>query len=417
MVFRSTFWRQTCAFGCVLFLACGGTTGEEPASKPVSVQISPATVSLAIGAQQTFQATVTGTTNTAVTWSVEEGALGGSITSGGVYTAPASPGTYHVKATSVADPSKSASATVTVVTPPAGTTVYRVIQGHDGDPDPDDNLAQLVGLYAIKRNMEANPGRVEMVGCVYGDTTEARKKAMRTGSYKGYGNYRYFLAYSSKALKEIYGDANVHDCVTQTWNFNATSVAQLTSGGRMIYNAIKSAIENADPTKNYRIVYSAGGGHNAAWEAICLLRYHGKTDAEIMNHFIIIQHSQWNQDNCNEPGVLDGTKPFFQRINDQNGTSGRGKTPPSDTVSIARTSQTFYNAYWVAWGPDDTLCTKDDPNIDMLYFTTDASDSGSHRYGSTSSLLDANWNKRNNNDTKINFSSWTLSAIAEAICN
>jgi hypothetical protein len=61
----------------------------------------------------TFTATVTCTTNTNVTWSVVE-ANGGSITSSGVYTAPATAGTYHVKATSAADMTKSATATVTV---------------------------------------------------------------------------------------------------------------------------------------------------------------------------------------------------------------------------------------------------------------------------------------------------------------
>jgi hypothetical protein len=64
---------------------------------------------LTSGTQQ-FTATVTGTTNTAVTWS----ATGGSISSGGLYTAPSTAGTYTVKVTSVADNTKSASATITV---------------------------------------------------------------------------------------------------------------------------------------------------------------------------------------------------------------------------------------------------------------------------------------------------------------
>jgi len=63
----------------------------------------------------TLTATVTGSANTAVTWSVLEGAAGGTVTAAGVYTAPAGGGTYHLVATSVADPAKSATATVTVV--------------------------------------------------------------------------------------------------------------------------------------------------------------------------------------------------------------------------------------------------------------------------------------------------------------
>ncbi len=68
-----------------------------------------------------FSPTVTGTTNTAVTWSVN-GAAGGNATVGtisaaGLYMAPVNlpaPSAVTVAATSVADPARSASATVTV---------------------------------------------------------------------------------------------------------------------------------------------------------------------------------------------------------------------------------------------------------------------------------------------------------------
>jgi len=79
----------------------------------VAISISPATASLLTGGTQTFTATVTGADNTAATWSVTE-AGGGTITSGGVYSAPATAGTFHVVATSAADPTKSATAVVTV---------------------------------------------------------------------------------------------------------------------------------------------------------------------------------------------------------------------------------------------------------------------------------------------------------------
>jgi hypothetical protein len=65
-----------------------------------------------------FTATVTGTANTSVTWSVDAVAGGNStagvITTSGLYTAPSQAGTHTVSATSVADTTKSASATVTV---------------------------------------------------------------------------------------------------------------------------------------------------------------------------------------------------------------------------------------------------------------------------------------------------------------
>ncbi len=99
-------------------LACGGGGDNPPAPAGVSVSVSPTAPSMVVSGTQTFTATVSGSTNTAVTWTVQEGATGGAITSGGLYTAPASTGTYHVIATSVADISKSAKATLTVTAAP-----------------------------------------------------------------------------------------------------------------------------------------------------------------------------------------------------------------------------------------------------------------------------------------------------------
>jgi len=66
------------------------------------------------GATQSFTAFVTGTSNSAVNWAVQEGAAGGSITNTGIYTAPNKSGTFHVLATSQADTTKSQTATVSV---------------------------------------------------------------------------------------------------------------------------------------------------------------------------------------------------------------------------------------------------------------------------------------------------------------
>ncbi len=103
----------------ILTLACGGGSSS-PAPQPVSVSISPTGASVWTGGTQTFQATVTGSTNQTVTWSVVE-ASGGTISPAGLYTAPGTAGSFHVKAVSAADATKSAQAPVTVsVQPPAG---------------------------------------------------------------------------------------------------------------------------------------------------------------------------------------------------------------------------------------------------------------------------------------------------------
>jgi len=83
----------------------------------VAVAISPKTATISAGGTVSFQATVTGTTNTAVTWSIQEASGCGSVSTAGVYTAPAAAATCHVVATSAADRTKSDVATVTVTGP------------------------------------------------------------------------------------------------------------------------------------------------------------------------------------------------------------------------------------------------------------------------------------------------------------
>jgi hypothetical protein len=97
----------------------GTATVTVTAPPVVTVTVAPSTPSVVPGGTVAFTATVTGTGTTGVTWSVQEGAAGGAITAGGSYTAPATAGTYHVRATSMADASKSGTATVTVTAPPA----------------------------------------------------------------------------------------------------------------------------------------------------------------------------------------------------------------------------------------------------------------------------------------------------------
>lgn len=83
------------------------------APPPVAITISPATAAIAACRTVAFTATVTGSTNRAVTWAVQE-ANGGTISASGTYTAPTDAGTYHVIGTAAADPTRTATATVTV---------------------------------------------------------------------------------------------------------------------------------------------------------------------------------------------------------------------------------------------------------------------------------------------------------------
>ncbi len=108
-------------FASLFLVACTDDKSAPSSVVPartVSITIAPETITLSPGGEQTFAASVSGSTNTAVSWSILEGASGGSIssTNGGTYTAPLTPGTYHFVATSQADASKAASAIITVST-------------------------------------------------------------------------------------------------------------------------------------------------------------------------------------------------------------------------------------------------------------------------------------------------------------
>jgi len=103
------------------------------ASGPVAVAISPAYAFLApsggILSTQQFFATISGTANTSVTWSVQSAVVGqgcagaacGSVSASGLYSAPTaapSPNAIAVTATSLADATKSASATIALTNGP-----------------------------------------------------------------------------------------------------------------------------------------------------------------------------------------------------------------------------------------------------------------------------------------------------------
>jgi hypothetical protein len=96
----------------------GGTTSES-----ISVSVSPTIANVATDDTKQFSVAVAGTANRSVTWSVNDvvggNATVGTISTSGRYTGPAAvpnPDTVTVKARSVADASKSASATVRITT-------------------------------------------------------------------------------------------------------------------------------------------------------------------------------------------------------------------------------------------------------------------------------------------------------------
>ncbi|MGA7854168.1 MAG: hypothetical protein WCA15_12655 [Candidatus Acidiferrales bacterium] len=104
------------------FLLGGCGYAGSPPNNNVTVTVQPSTANVALDQSQQFQATVTNSSNDAVSWNVN-GVAGGNSTSGtvsptGLYTAPAAmpnPASVAVTAVSQADAQASGSATVTLL--------------------------------------------------------------------------------------------------------------------------------------------------------------------------------------------------------------------------------------------------------------------------------------------------------------
>jgi len=107
--------------------AAAGQGACSPVAPAVVVEVCPAADSVQIGGTQTLSATLANASNTAVTWEVNGipggNATVGTITSAGVYAAPASvpsPATVTVTAVAAADPNGAGTAQLTITAPPGG---------------------------------------------------------------------------------------------------------------------------------------------------------------------------------------------------------------------------------------------------------------------------------------------------------
>lgn len=133
---------------------CGGVGhGGKPGSNGnITVSVQPAAVTVSAGSTfSAFVATVTGTTNTSVTWMVDNIAGGnattGTIDASGHYKAPTASGNHTVTAVSMADPGKSGTAEVTVthafsvaISPTSATVAAKATQQFTAAVTPEPNL-------------------------------------------------------------------------------------------------------------------------------------------------------------------------------------------------------------------------------------------------------------------------------------
>ncbi|MCC7390488.1 MAG: hypothetical protein IT431_17180 [Phycisphaerales bacterium] len=123
--------------------SCKGTATVNVRPKVV---VTPAAVSLSPGDTTAFTATVTGATDTAVTWSTS----GGTIDQQGNYTAPQSSGTYTITATSNEDPTSLDTVTATVFQGGANIEIETSLPDDTNQPTiygPWQNATNLTQVY------------------------------------------------------------------------------------------------------------------------------------------------------------------------------------------------------------------------------------------------------------------------------
>lgn len=219
----------------------GGSAGTGPPPPPpvpppqIVVGMWPESDVLGPGGVREFQAQVYNSGDTRVTWSLLEGAAGGSMSgnthappnSFSTYTAPNSTGTFHVVATSVADPRVSASRAVTIVPSgfrPTGNMVlpreahtatlladgqvlvaggdpcfgYSLVHGPEGDPcplaeaelfDPANgnfvSTGNMLAQRAVHSATRLNDGKVLIIG---GGSAVAELYEPTTGTFSQTGS-------------------------------------------------------------------------------------------------------------------------------------------------------------------------------------------------------------------------------------
>lgn len=144
-----TLLQPTCTLLPIQVGAVSDGGGAGDADGHGGVVVMPATVTLARGTSQLF------TANVDVTWSIDEGANGGTIDASGFYTAPQTPGIYHVTATSKADAAETGSASVTVTGGPVVQVVAGAIGGR-GLGDGVGSSARFDGPVALTADGSGN---------------------------------------------------------------------------------------------------------------------------------------------------------------------------------------------------------------------------------------------------------------------
>ena len=144
-------------FLIAVFLSCLLTACGSDSKDDISITASASATTVKATRTLAFSATVAGTSNTSVTWKVDQ-ANGGTITADGLYTAPGTPGNYSVTATSNANKKRSATVSFTVI--PLDKTLVRVF--HASPDAPKVNLWVNDAVVASNLDYQQSTGQLAL---------------------------------------------------------------------------------------------------------------------------------------------------------------------------------------------------------------------------------------------------------------
>lgn len=197
----------------------------------VIVNITETDVTLAPGGWRAFAATVENAMDTHITWSLDPPTNSGEFVVQGVprtvrYDAPATPGTYHLIATSDEDPSASAAATITVsASAPTAVTIFDNYNPNSVQSDP---TAPTTFIVTETRHITHIDTYHYLIG-----NTPAGTIALRHSDNTLYGPWQVLGLYGGGIINGLWvcypdvdikpGTYTVVDSSPSTWSMNGAS--------------------------------------------------------------------------------------------------------------------------------------------------------------------------------------------------
>ncbi|HVH02698.1 MAG TPA: hypothetical protein VM891_07090 [Amaricoccus sp.] len=296
-------------------------------------------------------------------------------------------------------------------------TQVRVWLSHDGYRDPDDNLSMLLGA-ANARVAAQSSSSVRVGGVLFGDTKDGGQyytlnpggtapAAFGTddrygdvaGNKQAAGNYAFFQQYGKAALKALGPGWKLYDLLAsdnggrRAWNFDASQKSQITGAAQALADDIVDALTQtgAAATPAKLVVYSAGGGANAAAEAIGYLLNQGYAEADLLKVFVVVQHGN-NWVTNYEGAARELTRDFTVAISNQNYDLYANGDPGPDLKHALSAKVTGDTLFAAAFDTALAVATGGQafgnlPANATFKATLDASDAGSHAFATNPARL------------------------------